>query len=66
MANETNKRSEAIRRAAESRERAAQYESLAEEAKQRGDFEMSSKFAASAAEERIEAQRIEEEWSVKP
>jgi hypothetical protein len=66
MADEVSKRTEAIRRAAESRERAAQYESLAEEAKQRGDFEMSSKFAASAAEERVEAQRIEEEWNVKP
>ena len=66
MANASNKRTEAIQRAAESRERAAQYEALAEEAKQRGDFEMSSKFAASAAQERVEAQRIEEEWSVKP
>src|SRR5690348_6523036 len=60
MADEISKRTEAIQLAAESRERAAQYEALAEEAKQRGDFEMSSKFAASAAEERIEAQRIEE------
>jgi len=66
MPDEVNKRTEAIQRAAESRERAAQYEALAEEAKQRGDFEMSGKFAASAAEERVEAQRIEEEWSVKP
>jgi len=66
MADEVSKRTEAIQRAAECRERAAQYEALAEEAKQRGDFEMSGKFATSAAEERVEAQRIEEEWNVKP
>lgn len=57
-------RTEIKHRAAASRERAAQYESLAEDAKQRGDVEMSASFAASAAEERIEAQRLED--SLKP
>ena len=51
-------------RAAACRERAAQYEALSAEAKERGDFEMSTSFAASAAEGRIEAQRLEE--SLKP
>ena len=51
-------------RAAASRERAAQYESLAEEAKLRGDNEMSASFASSAVEERMEAQRLED--SLKP
>jgi DICT domain-containing protein len=60
MTDETKKRAEAIQRAAEYRERAARYEALADEAKQRGDIEMSTKFASSAAEERIEARRIEE------
>ena len=40
-------------RAAACRERAAQYESLAEEAKLRGDNEMSASFASSAVEERM-------------
>ena len=39
-------------------------ESLAAEAKERGDIEMSMSFAASAAEERMEAQRLED--SLKP
>jgi len=64
MTEEAKKRTEARQRAAQSRERAAQYEALAEEAKQRGDFEMSANFASSAVEERKEAQRIEDE--IKP
>jgi hypothetical protein len=57
-------RTETIHKAAALRERAAQYESLAAEAKERGDIEMSMSFAASAAEERMEAQRLED--SLKP
>jgi len=60
MTDKAEKRDAEIRRAAEHRERAAQYEALADEAKQRGDIEMSAKFASSAAEERIEAHRIDE------
>jgi hypothetical protein len=60
MTDEAEKRAEANRRAAEHRERAAQYEALADEAKKRGDMEMSTNFASSAADERIEARRIEE------
>ena len=60
MTDKTKKHSEAIQRAAECRERAAQYDALSDEAKQRGDIEMSSKFASSAHEERIEARKIEE------
>ncbi|MFY9598643.1 MAG: hypothetical protein WB540_08630 [Pseudolabrys sp.] len=60
MTDKAEKRDAEIRRAAEHRERAAQYEALADEAKQRGDTEMSAKFASSAAEERIEAHRIDE------
>ena len=60
----TDPHTEIKHRAAASRERAAQYKSLAAEAKERGDFEMSTSFAASAAEERIEAQRLED--SLKP
>jgi len=60
MTDKAEKRDAEIRRAAEHRERAAQYEALADEAKQRGDMEMSAKFASSAAEERIEAHRIDE------
>ena len=55
---------EAKHRAAACRERAAQYEALAAEAKQRGDNEMSASFASSAVEERMEAQRLED--SLKP
>jgi hypothetical protein len=60
MTDKAEKRDAEIRRAAEHRERAVQYEALADEAKQRGDMEMSAKFASSAAEERIEAHRIDE------
>jgi hypothetical protein len=60
MSDEAKKRAEASDRAAECRERAAQYEALANEAKLRGDIEMSTNFACRAAEERIEAQRIEQ------
>jgi hypothetical protein len=60
MAEEAKTRSEAIDRAAQCRVRAAEYDSLADEAKQRGDIEMSIEFAKSATEERIEALRIEE------
>jgi len=64
MTEEEKKRIEARQLAAAARERAAQYEALAEEAKQRGNFEMSANFASSAVEERKEAQRIEDE--IKP
>jgi rubrerythrin len=57
---ESTKRTEAMQQAAECRERAAQYDVLANEAKQRGDNEMSANFASSAYEERNEARRIEE------
>jgi rubrerythrin len=60
MTDETKKRAVALQRAAECRARAAQYQALADEAKQRGDTEMSSNFASSAAEEWVEARRIEE------
>ncbi len=60
MSDEAEKRVEAIQRAAEYRERAAQYEKLSEEAQQRGDAEMSIEFARKAAEELTEASRIEE------
>jgi hypothetical protein len=38
----------------------AKQASIADEAKQRGDIEMSARFASSAVEERLEARRIEE------
>jgi rubrerythrin len=60
MTDESKKRTEAMQRAAECRERAAHYDVLADEAKQRGDNEMSANFASSAYEERNEARRIEE------
>ena len=60
----TDPRTETRHRAAAARERAARYEALAEEAKRRGDNEMSSSFASSAVEERMEAQRLED--SLKP
>jgi hypothetical protein len=59
MTDKADKRAEAIRRAAEYRERAASYESLSEEAQRKGDSEMSIEFARKAAEETIEASRIE-------
>lgn len=60
MNNEKKGRTEAIQRAAECRGRAAQYEALANEAKLRGDIEMSTQFASSAAAEWMEARRLEE------
>lgn len=60
MADEAKQRAEASQRAAACRERAGQYEALANEAKQRGDIAMSSDFASRAAEEWIEARRIEQ------
>jgi hypothetical protein len=63
MTEETKRRTEAIQRAAECRGRAAQYEALANEAKLRGDIEMSTRFASSAAEEWMEARRLEESAS---
>ena len=59
MTDKADKRAEAMRRAAENRERAASYESLSEEAQRKGDSEMSIEFARKAAEEAIEASRIE-------
>jgi len=63
MAEETKRRAEAMQQAAECRGRAAQYEALANEAKLRGDVEMSTQFASSAAEEWMEARRLEESAS---
>ncbi len=60
MTDEAKKRTEAIRRAAECRERAAKYEALSAEARRRGDIQMSIEFASKAAEEQIEAHHIEE------
>jgi len=60
MTDEAKTRSEAIEQAAQCRERAAEYDALAHEAKQRGNIEMSIEFSKSATEERIEARRIEE------
>ena len=60
MTDQTSKRTEAVQRAAQCRERAAQYEALANEAKQRGDIEMSTQFANSAAQEWTEARRLQE------
>jgi rubrerythrin len=57
-------RTETKHRAAACRERAEQYEALAAEAKLRGDNEMSARFASSAVEERMEAQRLDD--SLKP
>jgi hypothetical protein len=55
------KRTEAIHRAAEFRERAARYHALATEAQQRGDVQMSIEFERKAAEELAEANRIKED-----
>jgi DICT domain-containing protein len=60
MTDEATIRTEAIQKAAQCRERAGRYESLADEARQRGDFEMSTQFSSRAAEEWLEARRIEE------
>jgi hypothetical protein len=54
------KRAEAMQKAAEFRERAAKYDALAAEARQRGDIEMSIEFDRKAVEELAEATRIEE------
>ena len=59
-----DKKREAMQRVAEHRQRAAQYEALSEESKQRGVFELSSKFASNAYEERNEARTIEDGVSV--
>jgi hypothetical protein len=53
-------RTEAHQQAAERRDRAARYETLAAEAQQRGDIQLSIEFASKAAEELVEASRIEE------
>ncbi len=60
MSDDADKRTAAMQRAAEYRERAAQYEKLSEEARQRGDAQMSIEFARKAAEELTEASRIED------
>jgi hypothetical protein len=54
------KPAEAMQKAAEFRERAAKYEALAAEARQRGNIEMSIEFDRKAVEELVEASRIEE------
>jgi hypothetical protein len=59
VADKTKIREEAIRQAAESRERAAHYSALSVEAERRGDMQMSMEFASKAAEEQTEALRIE-------
>ena len=59
MTDELEKRAAAIKRAAEYRERAANYASLSKEAEQRGDAQMSVEFARKAADEEVEANRIE-------
>lgn len=60
MADKAKMREEAIQLAAESRERAAHYNALSVEAERRGDTQMSTEFASKAADEQIEALRIEE------
>jgi hypothetical protein len=57
------KRREAMKRAAEYRQRAAEYEAFSVEAQQRGEIEMSIEFARKAAEELAEASRIDESAS---
>jgi rubrerythrin len=61
VTDEAKKRAEAIQRADECQERAAQYDALADDARQRGDIELSTRFASSAHQERLEARRIEED-----
>ncbi len=58
MVDEADKRTEALHRAAEFRDRAARYESLAAEARQRGDTQMSIEFENMAAKELAEADRV--------
>ena len=60
MADKTKMREDAIRQAAECRERAARYNALSIEAERRGDMQMSMEFASKAAEEESEALLIEE------
>ena len=60
MADKTKMREDAIRQAAECRERAARYNALSIEAERRGDTPMSTEFASKAAEEESEALLIEE------
>jgi hypothetical protein len=52
-----------IDRAAQSRERARQYESLSADAQRSGDTQASIEFAKKAAEEFAEAARIDEQTS---
>jgi hypothetical protein len=59
MTDKAEKRTKAIQRAAEFRERAARFESLAAEAQQRGDMQMYIEFERKAAEELAEASSIE-------
>jgi hypothetical protein len=59
MVDETDKQTEAIHRTAEFRERAARYESLAVEARHRGDTQMSIEFETMAAKELTEASHVE-------
>jgi hypothetical protein len=54
-------RVEAMEQAAQCRERARQYESLAADAQRTGDSQASIEFAKKAAEELAEAARIDEE-----
>jgi len=60
MADKTKMREDAIRQAAECRERAGRYNALSVEAERRGDMQMSMEFASKAAEEESEALLIEE------
>ena len=60
MADKAKMREDAIRQAAECRERAARYNALSVEAERRGDMQMSMEFASKAAEEESEALLIEE------
>jgi len=57
---DNDKRTEAMQRVAEFRERAEKYNSLAMEAQRRGDMQMSIEFERRAAEELTEASRIED------
>ena len=59
MVDEADKRTEALHQAAEFRDRATRYESLAAEARQRGDTQMSMEFENMAAKELAEADRVE-------
>jgi hypothetical protein len=54
------KHAEAMQKAAEFRARAARYDALAAEARQRGDMQMSVEFDRKAIEELAEASHVEE------